>query len=219
MEKWLRHRDIAALIMEPVVTSIEVEIPTQEFMDRIQELCRKYGTLIIMDEVATGFGRTGRLFACEHYGLEPDIMCLAKSLTAGVAPIGATIMTEEVAEALVEENFPYSTYGWHPLSVSAAIANIKYLQENWPEIDANARSLSEYFQQRLSDMGFESEVDIRVMGPAIGLKFKQDDYGEIVAKRALKKGLIIDDGICLFPQLTMDIQTAKKGLDILEECL
>jgi len=83
LESSLRGGDIAALIMEPIICNMGVEIPTKEFMSCAQVLCKKYGALIIMDEVATGFGRTGKLFASEHYGIKPDIMCLAKGITGG----------------------------------------------------------------------------------------------------------------------------------------
>jgi len=83
LEKLLMRNDIAALVMEPIICSLGVEIPTKKFMSRAQELCKKYGTLFMVDEVCTGFGRTGKLFASEHYGIKPDIMCLAKGITGG----------------------------------------------------------------------------------------------------------------------------------------
>lgn len=118
VEWLLKGEKVAAFVMEPVVCNLGVLVPSQEFMTRVREACRKSGTLFVADEVATGFGRTGKLFASEHFGVEPDIMCLAKAITGGYAPMGATVVTAEVAEA-AGVGF-YSTYGWHPLSVAAA---------------------------------------------------------------------------------------------------
>ena len=99
VEKLLRGKDIAALIMEPIICNLAVLIPEERFMRAVARSCRKYGTLLILDEVACGFGRTGTLFATEHYRVEPDILCLAKAITGGHAPMGATVVTEKVALA------------------------------------------------------------------------------------------------------------------------
>ena len=175
--------------------------------------------LLICDEVATGFGRTGKLFASQHFDISPDIMCLAKGITGGGAALGATIMTLEVADELQNESFPYSTFGWHPLSVEAALANIRYIQRSWRDLDENIKSLSEYFQQRLSDMKFKHQPEIQIMGLAMALKFKNEDYASEIVEKAQKKGLIIADGISMYPALNMEIEVAKEGLDILESCL
>ena len=96
--KLLSNKNIAALIMEPIICNLGVLIPEKNFMRKVQAACKQYGTVFIMDEVATGFGRTGKLFASEHYGLKPDIMCLAKGMTGGYGGLGAAIMTPEIAK-------------------------------------------------------------------------------------------------------------------------
>jgi len=99
VERLLKGEKVAAFIMEPVVCNLGVLIPSNEFMTRVRDACRKHGTLFVMDEVATGFGRTGKLFASEHFKLDPDVLCLAKAITAGYAPMGATLVTKAVADA------------------------------------------------------------------------------------------------------------------------
>ncbi len=89
LERLLKRKDVAAFIMEPISCNLAVLIPEQEFMETAQDLCRRNGALFIADEVACGFGRTGRLFASEHFGLEPDILCMGKAITGGFAPMGA----------------------------------------------------------------------------------------------------------------------------------
>lgn len=221
VENMLKKRDIAALIMEPIILNLAVEIPSQLFMDRINTACKKYGTLLIMDEVMSGFGRCGKLFASEYFNIEPDIMCLAKAITAGCAPLGATIMREDVAKKLQEENFPYSTYGWHPMAVAAAIANINDIQDKWLMLDANSKSMSEYFWQRLSQMKFKIQPDIRIMGLAIGLKFNEEneDYKKRFVKKCRKNGLLITEDITIFPPLNVEFQTVTEALDILEQSI
>src|SRR6187402_2069809 len=92
--------------------SIGVLIPEKDTIRRIRDLCRRYGTLFIADEVACGFGRTGRLFASEHFDLDPDMLCVAKAMSGGLAPIGAVIATAPIATSMEEnEGTFYSTYG------------------------------------------------------------------------------------------------------------
>lgn len=217
LENLLKDNDVAAFIMEPVVLNLDVLVPEKKFMKGMQELCKKYGTLIIMDEVATGFGRTGEMFASDHFNIEPDIMCLAKGITGGAAALGATIMTEKVAQALYHGKFPYSTYGWHPLSVEAALANIRYIHHHWGELQENILIMNEYFTQRLSIMDFRSKPQISSMGLAIHVGFDDPEYGPEIARRAFENGLIISEGISMYPALNIDFETAKEGLDLLEQ--
>lgn len=219
LEILLKSKKAAAFIMEPISMNLGVIVPDAEFMEGMEILCHKYGTLIIMDEIACGFGRTGKLFATEYFKISPDIMCLAKALSGGGAPIGATIMTEDVAGSLQEKQFPYSTYGWHPLSVAASIANVRFFKENWTALQENIQFMNEYFQQRLSQMNFKTQPQMNIIGLAMKLDFGDSDYGKKIADRAFKKGLIVAGGVTMFPALDIDFETAKLGLDILEQSL
>jgi adenosylmethionine-8-amino-7-oxononanoate aminotransferase len=102
VEARLKNKDIAALIMEPVICNLGVMIPGTCFMKSISALCRRYGTLLVIDEVACGFGRTGKLFACEHFDIQPDVLCLAKAITGGYAPMGACITTQRSQQSAEE---------------------------------------------------------------------------------------------------------------------
>lgn len=220
IEKILSKRDVAAFISEPVICNLGVVIPTKEFFDIVQKACKKYGTLFIADEVATGFGRTGKMFACEHYGIKPDIICLAKGLTGGFGALGATIMTEEVAKSMEFSFSFYSTFGWHPLNVEAAIANIKYFLKHKIKFLKNAGYLSKYFGRRLKRMKFKINPEIRIKGLAIGLEFHKPNYSNKIIQRCLQNGLLVADAsstsIVIFPAIDMTLRTAKEGLDILE---
>ena len=220
LEELLKQSDIAALIMEPIICNLGVEIPTKEFMSRAQALCKKYGALLIMDEVAIGFGRTGKLFASEHFEIEPDIMCLAKGITGGYGSLGTTIATEEVAKSMEYEFSFYSTYGWHPLSTEVAITNIKYLVKNKECLEKNTNEMSKYFVERLSQMKFKYPVKIRAKGLAIGVEFEHAGYAQKITAKAQKNGLLFsplnNKMFTIFPALNIDKNVAKKGLDILE---
>jgi acetylornithine/succinyldiaminopimelate/putrescine aminotransferase len=221
--KLLKNKDIAALIMEPIICNLGVVVPEKVFMQKIQSACKKYGTLLIIDEVATGFGRTGKVFASEHYDLRPDIMCLAKGITGGYGGLGATIMTPEVAKSMEWDFSFYSTFGWHPLSVEVAIANIEFILQKKKILLNNTNRMGKYFEGRLRKMEFKYSPEIRVRGLAIGVEFKQPKYALQIVDKCREKGLLFsglgDKIFTLFPALNIDLKTAKTGLDILERCL
>jgi adenosylmethionine-8-amino-7-oxononanoate aminotransferase len=228
IERRLKRKDIAAFIMEPIICNLGVLIPSKGFMTSLQALCRKYGTLLIIDEVATGFCRTGKLFAAEHFDLEPDIMTLAKAITNGYASLGAVITTETIADSVskkIEETpnlyatFLYSTYGWHPFSTHVAIATVKFIINNKTQLLSNVHEMSDLFQTRLEKMAFKTLPKINIQGLAIGVNTGDIHYARQIKTECKKKGLIIDaDGpnLMLFPALTIDKQTAEEGLNILE---
>jgi 4-aminobutyrate aminotransferase-like enzyme len=222
VERLLKGGKVAAFVMEPIVCNLGVLIPSHEFMTQVSAACRAHGTLFVMDEVATGFGRTGRMFASEHFDLEPDVLCLAKAITGGYAPMGATVVTEEVAKA--DGVGFYSTYGWHPLAVAAALANLKYWSKHKDRLLANVAGQGDYFRTRLSQMKFAEPASVRVMGLAIGVEFGEgSDYAATLGDRCREAGLLVsaEEGnlLTIFPALTIDREVARQGLDALEGCV
>ncbi len=223
LENLLKNHEIAALIMEPIICNLGVEIPTDDFMKQADLLCKKYGALLIMDEVATGFGRTGKLFASSHFDIKPDILCMGKGLSGGYGALGATITTEAVAKSMQFDFSFYSTFGWHPIATEAAIANIKYLITHQQAIEKNTHEMSDYFVNRLSKMPFKSAFKIRAKGLAIAISFEKADYAEKIVSCAFDAGVILstlgNHMITLFPALTIDHDTTKHGLDRIESCI
>jgi len=223
VEKMLSKRDVAAFISEPIVCNLAVEIPTKEFFKIVQAACKKYGTLFIADEVATGFGRTGKLFACEHYDLKPDIMTIAKGATGGFGALGATLMTSQVAKSFEFDFSYYSTFGWHPLNVEATIANINYFLKRKEKLLDNTNKLGAYFEKRLKAMKFKITPEIRIKGLAIGLEFRKSEYPSRIIDKCLSKGLLVANAsgtnIVMFPSLNLSLKTAQAGLDIFKSCL
>lgn len=221
IETILKRRKIAAVVMEPISLNLGVRIPEAGAMSRLQELCRRHGTLLIMDEVACGFGRTGKIFASEHFDLSPDILCLAKAITGGYAPMGAVLASASVAKTMRDDGDFYSTYGWHPHATHVALANLRAITRNKTVLLDRIAALSAHFEARLRAMHFRREPDLKIIGLAIGVCFEDDTYAERIRAKCRRNGLLIsgDDGLSLFPPLTLDHATADEGLDILEDCL
>ncbi|MBV8757330.1 MAG: aspartate aminotransferase family protein [Deltaproteobacteria bacterium] len=221
LETLLRGRDVAALIMEPISMNLSVLIPDGAFMRELVPLCHRYGTLVIADEVACGFGRTGALFACEHFGLEPDLMTIAKAVTNGIAPLASTLATAEVADACEEELSFYATFGWLPLAVEAAIACVKHWRAHEDQILANVADRSNQLRARLS-VRLPEDAELHVIGLACAIELGDEDFVSRVGKRCRKHGLLVsdeEDTIELFPPLIIDEPTLAEALDILDEAI
>lgn len=217
VETALKPRDVAAMILEPVICNLGALVPEPGFLRGAKELCHRYGTLLILDEVATGFGRTGRMFAAEHSGVRPDILVLAKAITAGFAPMGATLTTPAIAESMLEAG-AYSTYGWHPRSTAAALANLAWWRENGETLLAHIRAMSALFGRRLAALGLGP---IQGEGLALGVATGDESKAERIKANCLKEGLIVaaeGDVVALFPPLVIDEATAVEGLDIMQRC-
>jgi acetylornithine/succinyldiaminopimelate/putrescine aminotransferase len=220
IETRLKRRDVAAFIMEPVGMNLGVCIPEPGFLEGLRALCTRYRTLLILDEVACGFGRTGKIFATEHFDVEPDIMCIAKAISGGVAGMGAMLATEEVGETMEEKGEFYSTYGWHPRSTDVAIASIRRIIRDKRKLLAAVAETSDYFRKRIGEIEFESKMTLNMLGLAIGLNFEDDEYGEDLTERCRRNGLLVagqSGGVLLLPALNIDRRTAARGLNILAQ--
>jgi taurine--2-oxoglutarate transaminase len=143
---------IAAVLLEPVTGTNGVIIPPKGYLQGVRELCDRYGILLIADEVMSGFGRTGKWFAVDHWDVEPDLMTMAKGLTSAYAPLGAVAMRAEIAEAFNDEIYQGGlTYNAHPISLAAAIANIEVMQAD--HLVEHAHSMGSVLRRMLTDLG------------------------------------------------------------------
>jgi len=181
LESALKPRDVAGFIVEPIQGEGGIIVPPDGYLKSARELCSKYGALLIVDEIQTGFGRTGYMFACQREDVTPDIMCLAKSLGGGIIPIGAIISTDEVWEkgygGLDRCLLHTSTFGGNSWAMSAGIATIDVIvRENLSE---QARVKGDYFLKKLLNLKEKYKLikDIRGRGLMIGLEFYQPDGG------------------------------------------
>ncbi len=219
--------DVGAVLLEPIQGEGGVIIPSDDYLPAVRRLCDEYRALLIFDEVQTGMGRTGRMFACEHYGVQPDILCLAKALGGGVMPIGATIATEAVFSSLFDNPFLHTTtFGGNPLACAAALATIDTLiEERLPE---RAAEMGEYMLEglRRAVRGHEDLVlDVRGKGLLIALEFASDAVGFAASKYLFERGVLVAGTLVnaltvrVEPPLTIERAQADRVFAVLAEAL
>ncbi len=160
--------DTAAVILEVVQGEGGVKPGRGDYLRRAQALCQERGALFIVDEVQTGFGRTGRMFACEHHGLEPDMLCLAKAIAGGI-PMGAVLLGSRVGE--LPSRAHGSTFGGNPLACAAALATIRTIEEE--ALPQRAAELGDYFLSRLRDLDSPLIREVRGLGLMIAIELKR----------------------------------------------
>lgn len=181
LEARLKAEDVAAVILEPIQGEGGVIVPPPGYLSGVRELCTRYGTLLILDEIQTGMGRTGYNFACEKEAVVPDILCLGKSLGGGVMPIAAYIATEKVWDRaygkLERATLHTSTFGGNTLAAAAGIASLNFLVEQ--NLAVEARRKGEYFIARLQELAARYPLlrEVRGEGLLIGLEFHAPEGG------------------------------------------
>jgi predicted acetylornithine/succinylornithine family transaminase len=179
-----------AVLLEPIQGEGGVRLPDENYLTMVRELCNEQNLLLILDEVQTGMGRTGKFFAYEHYGITPDIMTIAKGLGGGV-PIGAMLATDKVASAFQPGNHA-STFGGNPLVCTAAVATIEALLEDGFILDQCNR-MNKYFIEKFEKLKSEFPgliTDVRGKGLLLGMELTRE--GDQIVKACLEKGILIN---------------------------
>ncbi len=208
------NKNIVAVLVEPYQGEGGVNIPQKKYLQGLREICDRYGWLLMLDEVQSGIGRSGRWFAFQHSDIKPDIMTLAKGLGSGVA-IGACLARGAAAEVFKPGNHA-STFGGNPLACAAAITTLDVIAED--NLLENAMRLGDYMRQRFAKvLAAESGVvEIRGQGLMIGIELSKS-CGDLV-KQALARGLLInvtsDKVVRLLPALIMQHEEADQAIDI-----
>jgi adenosylmethionine---8-amino-7-oxononanoate aminotransferase len=215
--------EVAAVVMEPLVQGAAgMLVHPDGYLRAVRELCDRFGVLLILDEVATGFGRTGRMFACEHEGVAPDLMCLAKGITGGYLPLAATLASERIYEGFLGEFeqfrtlFHGHTYTGNPLACAAALATLDVFEEERtlerlrPKLDLLERLLDEIAEQ-------PAVAEVRRRGFMTGIELR--DYplelrmGHRVTLEARRRGAIIrplGDVVVLMPPLAISEEDLRR---------
>ncbi|OXU14298.1 aspartate aminotransferase family protein [Sedimentisphaera salicampi] len=211
--------ETAAILVEPIQGEGGINPATEEYMLKIRELCTAHGAVMILDEVQTGMGRTGEWFGYQHYGIEPDVITLAKALGGGVA-IGAIAARSEVAASLVPGTHA-STFGGNSLACAASIAVFEAIEEEG--LLENARKMGEYAAEKLTDIAEKYSViqAVRGKGLMIGIQFSAQ-CSELV-NICLEKGLRINctqgNVIRFMPSMTASKENIDEALKIFEQGL
>ena len=212
-------KQTCAVILEPVQGEGGVNISDDDYLKKVQSWCREKGILFILDEIQTGIGRTGTLFAYEQYGVEPDIMTLAKGLGGGV-PIGALLAKEEVSVFSPGEHG--STFGGNPLVCAAACATLKYIIDH--SIPAQVKRVGNYFMTRLESLNqqFDFITEVRGRGLLIALEFNKD-IAEKLVLACLDRGLLVNkvkpNALRFMPPLIITEKEVDKAVGILGDVL
>lgn len=219
--------DVAAVLLEPIQGEGGIILPPDNYLTQVRELCDEYGALLIFDEVQTGMGRTGKMFAAQLYDVVPDIICLAKAFGGGVMPAGAIVAKEKVFKSWFPNPFMHTTtFGGNPLACAAAIATIDILlEENLPE---RAAEVGEYFLHGLRDAmrGHEDKVlEIRGQGLMIGVEFHKDEIGYEVSQGMFDRGVLVagtlinSKTIRIEPSLTISYEEVNTVIRTFKEVL
>jgi len=210
-------KDTAAIIVEPIQGEGGVNLPPDDFLPSLRELCDEYDVLLILDEVQTGFGRTGKMFAMEHWDVVPDILVLAKAAAGGV-PIGITMSSKEIMSAFKPATHG-STFGGNPLAASAALAAINVIiNEKLPQ---QASDKGKYFIKCLEAIKQSTTIirEVRGKGLMIGVEYRFR-IGELILE-ALKKGILLltagKNIIRLLPPLVIEYEQIDQVVSVLDE--
>ncbi|HEY7714448.1 MAG TPA: adenosylmethionine--8-amino-7-oxononanoate transaminase [Candidatus Binatia bacterium] len=231
---------LAALVMEPLMQGAAgMWSQPVAYVQALEELCTRYGILLVLDEVATGFGRTGKMFACDHAGVKPDILCLAKGITGGYLPLAATLTTEEIFAAFLGEYkefktfFHGHTYTGNPLGCAAAIANLELFARD--DVIAKMQPGIAFMRDRLQQkfLPLVHVSDARQWGYMVGIELAEDKtkrknyaperrIGHKVILEARKRGVLIrplGDIIILMPPLTITSEELSALLDVVYDAI
>ncbi|MBF0536862.1 MAG: adenosylmethionine--8-amino-7-oxononanoate transaminase [Nitrospirae bacterium] len=233
-----RRQEIAAVIIEPMIQAAGgMIVAPKGFLSGVSELCHRYDTLLIADEVATGFGRTGEMFACQHEGVVPDIICLSKGITGGYMPLALTVASQRIFDAYTGEYselkafFHGHSYTGNPLGCACALACLDVFEAEGtieglrPKVELLARWLRDIAGKRFASVG-----QARGVGLMVGVELVADDsgcqYGQRigwqVAEKAKQKGVLIrplGNVVVIMPPLAISMDNLATMLSIIEEAI
>ncbi len=218
LEKLLAREDVAALVIEPGMITGGSAFPFYSgAMKKVRELTEKYGTLLIFDEVGTGFSRTGRLFGMDHEGVVPDLAAFAKGISNGAAAMGAVVGKRMLFEKIAEEAVLISTFGWTPIACAAALQTLKiHIRDRiWERAERNGI----FIREKLSKQIGEDISSVWGKGMEVGIQFRSSETCARVKKEVFAQGLHVvsasDDIFQLMPPLTIPQNILEEGLDIM----
>ncbi len=205
----------AAIMLEVVQGEGGVHPANPEYLEKVQALCKEKEILFILDEVQTGFGRTGRLFACEHYNLKPDLLCLSKAIGGGF-PVGAVLCSSSINIALGKHG---TTFGGNPLACAAALASINFLLKN--DLPEQSAKKGQYFAEKFPADKLEKVRELRQIGLMIGIELKEKSQPYITKLQEMGI-LVLPAGVTvirLLPPLTIEYEQLDTVINSLTKVL
>lgn len=209
-----------AIILEPIQGEGGINMASREFMRGIQEICDKEGILLICDEIQCGMARTGEMFACQAYGVRPDILVMAKAIGSGV-PAGAFAMTKAVAEYSLEPGDHGTTYGGNPLVCAAVEKTIEIFERE--DMKAHVREVGAYLSEQLNELVKTYDVVVERRGTGLIQGIRLSHPAGKVIQRALEEGLLIisarSDVIRLVPPLVIEKEHVDEMIDVMKRVL
>ncbi|UCE43803.1 MAG: acetyl ornithine aminotransferase family protein [Candidatus Bathyarchaeota archaeon] len=226
LQKHVPPEEVAAIIFEPIQGEGGYVVPPQGYFQRLKKLADKYGLLLIDDEVQSGMGRTGRWFAIEHWGVEPDIVCIAKAIASGL-PLGATVARASIMDWVGGSHA--STFGGNPLACVTSLAVIDVIKEE--RLLENAAEQGSYILKHLENLKEECDIigDIRGKGLMIGIEIVEDketkkiapEKSEEIMMRCWRRGIAVitcgASAVRIVPPLTITRELVDAGLEIIED--
>lgn len=223
--------NIAAMIIEPVQGEGGFIVPPKEFLVGLKQLCEKYGIVFIADEIQSGFTRTGKMFACDHFGIVPDLMTLAKGIASGL-PLSAVVGKAEIMDAPTPGRIG-GTYGGNPVACAAALATIDLMENE--DLSGKAAKVGETIVKRLKQLQqkYPQLGDIRALGAMVAVELVKDpqtkepfkDAVPVIIQECFKRGLltmgagIFGNVVRFLPPVVISEEQLNKGLDIFAEAL
>jgi len=218
---------IAGLILEPVQGEGGINICTTEYLRKARELCTRYGSCLIFDEVQTGMGRTGKMWGCDHAGVVPDIMAVGKAFGGGVMPVGACIATEKAWTKYIENPFLMTTtFGGNPLAMAAAISAMEVIHSE--NLVQQSKEKGEYFLSKLHELGKQYPEYIkepRGLGLMLGLEFQTNELGYAFSSGTFKRGVLVSGTLVnarvvrIEPPLTITMEQINQVLSVMKDTL
>ncbi|MBI2988039.1 MAG: acetyl ornithine aminotransferase family protein [Deltaproteobacteria bacterium] len=227
LEKVLFRREVApeevaAIFVEPIQGEGGYVVPPPEYLGMIKDICQRHGILLVVDEVQTGFGRTGKMFACEHWGVEPDILCVAKGIASGL-PLGAMIARSDISTWTPGTHG--TTFGGNPVACAAALATLELIEDG---LVRNAAEVGDYLKGRLGELKatYPAISDVRGLGLMIGVELVKKDgsrapdaeFRNQVIRRAFENGLLVlgcgESTIRFCPPLIVSKDEAATAVEI-----
>ncbi len=226
-KKIVPAKEVAAIIIEPIQGEGGYVVPPPGYHQKIRALTKKYGILLIADEVQSGMGRTGKMFAIEHWDVEPDIITLAKGIASGM-PLGAMIARADLMDW--EPGSHANTFGGNPVACAAAIETVDLLEK---KLLKNAQVVGDYLKSKLNEMSREFPIigDVRGLGLMVGVELVKDretkqpavKERDLVIEKAFQKGLLLlgcgESSIRFCPPLTVTQHHVDVAVEIVEDCL